>query len=60
MAGATYQHRDVRKFDGLRCCLACGEAVFDMATLSVAVEPGMDILTPYKYTKLNYKLGQEI
>ncbi|XPS71674.1 hypothetical protein M3J09_003851 [Ascochyta lentis] len=51
------RHSDVRKFDGVRCCLACGEAIFDSApptqydTLS-----GLD----YQYRKLNYILGQEI
>jgi hypothetical protein len=50
-------HPDIRKFNGIRCCLACGEAVFEASL----VEPNStDTATQYRYTKLNYKLGLEI
>jgi hypothetical protein len=48
-------HPDVRKFDGIRCCLACGEAVFEPATTS-STSPRSE----YQYRRLNYTLGQEI
>jgi hypothetical protein len=53
------KHPDIRKFDGIRCCLSCGEAVFE-ASSSTARTPTSDAVTPYKYTKLNYTLGHEI
>jgi hypothetical protein len=51
------RHPDIQKFDGFRCCLSCGEAVFEDAT-----EQNSDITpsTDYRYKRLNYELGQEI
>jgi hypothetical protein len=53
------QHPDIQKFDGLRCCLSCGEAVFEYV-----VDPEEDAdLAPssdYHYRRLNYELGHEI
>jgi hypothetical protein len=60
MSETLCRHPDVRKFDGLRCCLACGEAVFETSTAFEANEPQSTTRTTYKYTNLNYKLGQEI
>ncbi|KAF1834473.1 hypothetical protein BDW02DRAFT_498165 [Decorospora gaudefroyi] len=54
-------HRDIRKFDGIRCCLECGETVFEAASLSLPSGPNDTHNSDhYMYTKLNYKLGQEI
>jgi hypothetical protein len=43
----------------LRCCLACGETVFE-ALASIPTAETVDVTGHYKYTKLNYKLGLEI
>jgi hypothetical protein len=59
MSESTCQHPDVRKFDGIRCCLSCGEAVFEALPSTTPVQTN-DAAAPYKYTKLNYKLGREI
>jgi len=59
MSELSCKHLDVRKFDGLRCCLGCGEVVFE--GLSSAALSRMTITTtPYKYERLNYELGREI
>jgi hypothetical protein len=59
MSPRECHHPDVRKFDGIRCCLACGEAVFETTkTEAYGAEPWNP--TPYAYTPLNYKLGLEI
>jgi hypothetical protein len=59
MSPRECHHPDVRKFDGMRCCLACGEAVFETTkTEAYGAEPWNP--TPYAYTPLNYKLGLEI
>jgi hypothetical protein len=52
-------HPDIRKFDGLRCCLACGEAVFE-TDIPEAFGGQLSTPTPYAYTPLDYKLGLEI
>ena len=51
------RHPDIRRFDEVRCCLACGEAVFE--SLSSAATDQI-AGTPYQYRRLNYTLGQEI
>lgn len=51
-------HPDIRKFDGIRCCLACGEAVFEVKPPKQL--PHTNVQVPYQYIPLNYKLGQEI
>jgi hypothetical protein len=53
------RHHDVQIFDGLRCCLACGEAVFDN-TPEPIFSPSHGGSVPYEYAPLNYALGQEI
>lgn len=53
------RHPDIRKFDGLRCCLACGEAVFESATITSA-QARASPDSKYQYQRLNYTLGQEI
>jgi hypothetical protein len=60
MSERQCHHPDIRKFDGVRCCLACGEAVF--ATVDPNTIGGSSSSSPsrYEYTSLNYKLGQEI
>jgi hypothetical protein len=59
MSPRECHHPDIRKFDGMRCCLACGEAVFEIIkTEAYSAEPCNP--TPYAYTPLNYKLGLEI
>jgi hypothetical protein len=61
MSDRSCKHLDIRKFDGIRCCLACGEAVFEAQYLhsKLFTEP-TTVTTAYKYNKLNYKLGREI
>jgi len=51
------RHPDIRKFDGIRCCLACGEAVFESTTTA---QPRASSNSEYQYQRLNYTLGQEI
>lgn len=51
------RHPDIRKFDEVRCCLACGEAVFEGSP--TATTNGL-AGSPYQYRRLNYTLGQEI
>jgi len=60
MSERQCRHPDIRRFDGLRCCLACGEAVFETPIVIEANEPQPATRATYKYTNLNYKLGQEI
>ena len=52
------RHPDIRKFDGIRTCLACGEVVFENALPSPATDDAQE--GAYQYSKLNYTLGQEI
>lgn len=49
---SCYRHPDIRKFDGIRCCLACGLALFKE-------NQDADLAT-WSYKHLNYELGQEI
>jgi hypothetical protein len=59
MSERQCHHPDVRKFDGVRCCLACGEAVFETVNLKIFdAEPSTPML--YEYAHLNYQLGQEV
>jgi len=52
-------HPDIRQFDGVRCCLACGEAVFEAAAL--VADEGIDqTLRNYDYVDLNPALGLQI
>lgn len=53
------RHQDVRSFDGVRCCLECGEALFD-APPSPGDPSDADETGQYKYRSLNTTLGQEI
>jgi hypothetical protein len=50
------RHPDIRKFGEVRCCLACGEAVFESTPSITDAIAG----SPYQYRRLNYTLGQEI
>lgn len=62
MASRSCKHPDIRKFDGIRCCLACGEAVLE-TKFEGALRPQVGSSSaskPYEYTDLNYQLGQEI
>ncbi|OSS43607.1 hypothetical protein B5807_11719 [Epicoccum nigrum] len=55
------RHPDIRVFDGLRCCLACGEAIFE--TRQPRLEPAQSSsgdLTEYEHDPLHIGLGQEI
>ena len=51
------RHPDIRRFDEVRCCLACGEAVFENSSTATTKEIAG---SPYQYRRLNYTLGQEI
>lgn len=53
------RHRDIQTFDGFRCCLACGETVFE-STPDLELNPQHAGPVAYKYSPLNYALGQEI
>lgn len=53
------RHPDVQKFDGLRCCLSCGEAVFE-DVYEFQQDLDLSTSTNYRYRRLNYELGQEI
>ena len=53
-------HLDIRKFDGLRSCLACGEVVFENPIADLGATTADTEHDVYRYTKLNYILGQEI
>jgi hypothetical protein len=53
------RHHDIQKFDNIRCCLACGEAVFE-STPNLTFSPQHEGSVFYKYAPLNYALGQEI
>ncbi|KAF1958952.1 HET-domain-containing protein [Byssothecium circinans] len=57
--GTGCRHHDVQIFDNMRCCLACGETVFD-STPDNDTLPWHAEAVPYQYSKLNYALGQEI
>lgn len=55
------KHSDVRKFDGIRCCLACGEAVFDTPHDAQAAQgTSSELQMQYQYAHLNTELGHEI
>jgi hypothetical protein len=53
------RHHDIRIFDGLRSCLACGEVVFDHSA-DADVNSCHHETGRYPYKQLNYSLGQEI
>ena len=59
MTDSLCKHPDIRKFDGIRCCLSCGEAVFETSSPTAHIHTS-DATASYQYTKLNYKLGREI
>jgi hypothetical protein len=44
----------------VRCCLACGEAVFETVDPNTIGGSSSASPSPYEYIPLNYKLGQEI
>lgn len=51
------RHNDVHVFDKIRCCLACGETVFDSTPDLDSAPQHAEV---YQYANLNYALGQEI
>ncbi|KAF2823236.1 HET-domain-containing protein [Ophiobolus disseminans] len=53
------RHPDIRNFDDVRCCLACGEAVFEN-TSHPEQTADLSETSTYQYKRLNYELGQEI
>lgn len=54
---------DVRRFDGVRCCLACGEAIFERrqqrSTLDYSSQWSLGLIE-YEHDDLNTGLGQGI
>jgi hypothetical protein len=55
------RHPDIRVFDGLRCCLACGEAIFENRQPRLEpAQPSSEKLADYKHDPLHIGLGQEI
>jgi hypothetical protein len=59
MTESLCKHPDIRKFNGIRSCLSCGEAVFETSSPTARIHMS-DATASYQYTKLNYKLGREI
>ncbi|KAH6620421.1 heterokaryon incompatibility protein-domain-containing protein [Boeremia exigua] len=53
---AQCRHPDIQLFDGLRCCLSCGEAVFETADAAIDHPASPN----YHYTPLKHTLGSEI
>ncbi|KAH7073312.1 heterokaryon incompatibility protein-domain-containing protein [Paraphoma chrysanthemicola] len=53
------RHPDIQKFDGLRCCLSCGEAVLEDLLEKEQKEHIWNDVS-HKYRRLSYELGQEI
>jgi hypothetical protein len=51
-------HKDVRIFDGLRYCLACGETTFDQVA-EKADHSEDEPSKRYRYRRLNYGCAQE-
>lgn len=59
----TCRHPDVQKFDTLRCCLSCGEVLFEnVDDAPQGTNPINDdnSVSTYQYKRLNYELGQEV
>lgn len=55
------RHPDVRKFAGVRCGLACGEAVFETPQHTPAFQTSStEAHSQYQYVDLNSRLCQEI
>jgi hypothetical protein len=55
------RHPDIRVFDGLRCCLACGEAIFENRQPRLEpAQPSSGEFTDYQHDPLHIGLGQEI
>jgi len=59
MSERACKHPDIREFDGLSCCLACGETVFDDSVLVPTVQIA-DAVDHYRYTSLDYSRGLQI
>jgi len=59
MSERPCKHPDIREFDGLSCCLACGETVLDDSVL-VPTNQIVDTEDHYRYASLNYNRGLEI
>jgi hypothetical protein len=61
---STCRHPDIRKFDGIRSCLACGTTTFESRPAAAASRAESDGIPgqrrTYEYTRLNYELGQEV
>jgi hypothetical protein len=55
----AWPHPDIQKFDGFRCCLSCGETVFE-DVLRYEEEVDRPESLNYRYKRLNYELGHEI
>lgn len=56
---AECRHPDIQRFGEIRCCLSCGEAIFEETTLgpqSTSLEPSPQ----YQYKPLKQRLGHEI
>ncbi|KAF1933816.1 HET-domain-containing protein [Didymella exigua CBS 183.55] len=53
---AECRHPDIQRFGEIRCCLSCGEAVFEVTTS----EPPLESSPQYRYKPLRHGLGHEI
>jgi Heterokaryon incompatibility protein (HET) len=66
--GDECTHPDIRKFDGIRCCLSCGFALLELNAVShkddkASADESQEFqpaAQPYKFKRLNYELGREI
>lgn len=55
----TCRHPDIHQFGEIRCCLSCGEAVFETPSEPDSTLDGIWSLK-YRYRPLRHGLGQEI
>jgi hypothetical protein len=53
------RHHDIQVFNDFRCCLACGETVFNQLSKEDRKNE-CETSIWYRYRRLNYELGQEV
>jgi hypothetical protein len=58
LGAMSCSHPDIQEFDQLRCCLSCGEVIFEVVDIEEDLHNSSS--SYYQYKRLNYELGQEI